>query len=486
MRTAIILLCAGYCIGIASSEGCAEEQAKFVEMPAERLEDKIRGGMLGQIIGNLNGLPHEFKYIGEPGNVKAFTPSLPDGARTDDDTDLEWVYLRGISFSRQSRLPPHEISSLWKAHINRRIWCANLYARQLMDLGIEPPWTGNAALNPWSEFNISGQFICESFGLMAPAMPQTAARIGLNYTHVTIDGEPAQTTQLFTTMIAMAFVEEDIERLLDAGVAAVDPLSEIAEVVAEVRRLHRFHPDDWRITRQAIKDRWQTRGGITRESNGYELNTACTIAALLYGKGDLVETLRIAFNFGWDCDNNAATAATILGVIRGRKSIDDEGWAIADIYKNTTRDNLPEDETITGLENTLIECARIVIEEQSGQVTELDSQQVYRIRTEPPSNIEPLRTVEEQLAVARKHWLPIIETELTEPGQLGARAAYVAICLGEAEQLKTAMPDAWAAAVKELAKYPQVVRELFIAPEPAGKPLRKKAQRAGLRPPNRD
>ena len=54
-------------------------------------------------------------------------------------------------------------------------------------------YSANSALNPWAEFNISGQFICETFGLMAPAMPQTAARIGRNYTGITVDGEPAPT-----------------------------------------------------------------------------------------------------------------------------------------------------------------------------------------------------------------------------------------------------------------------------------------------------
>src|SRR6185503_17279969 len=77
-----------------------------IEIPAAELEDKIRGGMLGQILGNLNGLPHEFKYIGEPGNVEQYTPSLPDGAHTDDDTDIEWVYLREIVRSRENMLPP--------------------------------------------------------------------------------------------------------------------------------------------------------------------------------------------------------------------------------------------------------------------------------------------------------------------------------------------------------------------------------------------
>lgn len=65
-------------------------QAKdFVELPAEVMWDKIRGGLLGQMLGNLNGIHHEMQYINEPGNVTEYTPALPEGARTDDDTDFE-------------------------------------------------------------------------------------------------------------------------------------------------------------------------------------------------------------------------------------------------------------------------------------------------------------------------------------------------------------------------------------------------------------
>jgi hypothetical protein len=138
----------------------AQTAPRFLTIPAEELEDKIRGGMLAQVIGNLNGLPHEFKYINRPGKVEHYTPSLPDGAVTDDDTDIEWVYLNEIAHSRDNMLPPARIAALWKRHINRRIFCANRYARDLMDLGIEPPWTGNIGLNPRTDFNISGQFVC--------------------------------------------------------------------------------------------------------------------------------------------------------------------------------------------------------------------------------------------------------------------------------------------------------------------------------------
>jgi hypothetical protein len=380
-------------------------------------------------------------------------------------------------------VPPGRIAELWKSHINRRIWCANKYTRQLMDLGFEPPWTGNVGLNPWSEFNISGQFVCESFGLMAPAMPETASRIGLHYTHVTIDGEPAQTTQLFATMIARAFVEDDVNQLLDAGLAAVDPKCEIAQIVREVREMHAAAPDDWRKTRLEIKNRWQRYDGEMRDRNGYELNTACTIAALLYGEKDFVETLRIAFNLGWDCDNNAATAATIIGVMKGRRWMNERGWDIADVYQNTTRDNMPNDETLTSLEDTVIECARLAIKEQGGSVPDEKPRRLYRIRVESPANVEPLVTSEAQIDRAREQFLPQIDEGLAASDVAQARAAYLAICLGEVERLRRDDPDAWRAAVAALAKHPSLITEIYRAPEPFGPKLRKHANAAGLSKP---
>lgn len=463
--------------------GLAEQPPHFIEIPADSLEDKIRGGMLAQVIGNLNGLPHEFKYINEPGHVEHFTPSLPKGAFTDDDTDIEWIYLRAISKCGENFLPNADIAALWKRHINRRIFAANRYARDLMDLGIEPPWTGNVGLNPWSDFNISGQFICESFGLISPAMPATAARLGVHYTHVAIDGEPAQATQLFTTMIATAFVETDIDKILDAGTAAVDPKSKIADVVTTVRKFCRDNPNDWKKTRLAMKERWQTHGGIVRDRNGYELNTACVIAALVYGKKDFVETLRTAFNLGWDADCDGATAATVVGVLKGRRWMNEQGWNIKDVYRNTTRDDMPNDETLTGLENSAIESARITIKKNGGELITKDGQRIYRIATETPANIEPLATQADQLANLRKHFDPQLEKDLSTPGAARARAAFIAICLGETKRLKHQSPTEWSAAIVELEKYPAVVHNAFKSPAPIGDPLRREAEEAGLHDP---
>ena len=116
-------------LGWLAAGACAAEAGRMMEMPADVLRDKIRGGMLGQILGNLNGIPHEFKYGDEPGNVEQYTPSLPEGARTDDDTDFEWVYIVAMQKENQLLLSPAQITRLWQQRINKGIWCANQIGR---------------------------------------------------------------------------------------------------------------------------------------------------------------------------------------------------------------------------------------------------------------------------------------------------------------------------------------------------------------------
>jgi len=478
-------LIATCCTGLVVAEERTASDG-MVEIPAEVLRDKIRGGLLGQILGNLNGIPHEMRYINEPGNVTEYVPALPEGAWTDDDTDFEWVYVDAMQRQGAILIPHSEIAALWKTRINRRIWCSNQYARVLMDLGLEPPMTGSIALNPWADFNISGQFLCESFGLIAPAMPQTAGRIGLNFTRVTIDGEPAQTTQMFTAMIATAFLTDDMERVLDSGVAALDPQSVLREIVGDVRTWHHAHPTDWRTTRELVKEKYSKYGGEMRDRNGYELNTASTIAALVYGEGNLAETLRIAFNFGWDADNNAATAGTIVGVMKGYRWMMAQGWDIRDRYRNQTRDGMPQDETITSFADRLIEVAERVIAQQGGERVSDGLRTVYRIRVQEPANVYPLRSLDQQAARMRDAMKEEIEAAVLgdhEP-RAQARAAYLAIALDFADAIRAEHPEQWARALSTLQKYPQVAQVLYHhSPVPAAEPLRERAKLAGLEAP---
>jgi len=478
----IIVLLACAVIGY----GADEDQDGSLEIPADVLRDKIRGGLLGQMLGNLNGLPHENKYIHEPGNVKEYTPALPEGARTDDDTDFEWVYIVAMQDEDTIFLPEERIAELWRSRINDGIYCSNLYARRLMDLGIEPPLTGSTVLNPWAEFNISGQFLCETFGLLGPGMPKTASRIGLHYTRVAIDDEPAQSTQLFCTMIAWAFVEDNIDVLLDKGIAALDPKSVQRQIVRDMRDWHRQYPDDWRATRRLLKEKYSQANGGMRDRNGYELTTGSTVAALLYGEGDMPATLCTAFNFGWDADNSAATAGTIVGVLRGYRHLLSQGWPIVDRYRNTTRDGMPMDETITSYADRVIDLAERVITENGGQRVIVRGHPVYRVVTEGPGSVYPLAPPGDLRGSFRNHLeAGIMDAVLDEAdSRERAKAAYWALCLDMAPEIEEKHPEAWRKAAAALGGYPKLVSYLHSnRPDtPAHRNLKKRALAAGVVP----
>jgi len=418
---------------------------QLLELPCEVVLDKVRGGVLGQIIGNINGIPHEFKYDREPGNVTDYVPGLPDGAFTDDDTDIEWVYLNHMQKSNQLFLDTDQLAGIWKESFNQRIWCSNGYVRRLLDIGISPEYTGSIALNPWAEFNISGQFICETFGLICPAMPQSAAALGLNYTHVTIDAEPAQTTQFYTTMIAMSFIENDINKLLDFGYSALDPDSKIRTIVEDIRTWHRENPEDWRRTREMLRDNYTQADGSLRDSNGYELITGATVAALLYGNGDFAETLRIGFNFGWDCDNVTATSGTIIGTIMGYKEMMSQGWDIVDRYKNTSRDGMPEDETISTFADRVYHNMEQMIVRNGGSREIRDGKCFWLIPAEEPGIVEDLPTLENEISRLGKELRGEIERALKNPQsqEEQARAVYLAVCLDLAGEMSKSYPEQW-------------------------------------------
>ena len=493
-RTAMkAVLCAALLQLLAVSQLVSQDvQRDYIFLPRSDVVDKIRGGLLGQMLGNLNGLPHEMKYVDEPGNVMNYVPSLPEGAWSDDDTDFEWVYVVEMQKHRKALLPEDQIFHLWKERINKRIWCSNLYARCLMDIGIKPPYTGNGVLNPWANFNISGQFLCETFGLMSPGMPQTAARIGLNYTTVTIDNEPAQSTQLFTTMVSTAFIEKDMDRILNAGVQALDENSILRSIIRDIRLWHRTYPENWRETRKLLKDKYTREGGNFRDTNGHELNTGSIIAALLYGGGDFSESLKYAFNFGWDADCNAATVGTIVGVNWGYRKMMSHNdpyqpdWQIVDRYKNVTRDNMPMDETITSFADRVVELFELINSDNGGQLTFSGKTVAYKIPLEKPLPVKALTSAADKGKLLSEE----LESSITNGLLSGkredmARAVYLAICVDAYPTYAEKYSREWKEGCNHLSGYWKIMNNVFSKRHnfAALKKLQEKFSRAGFNSP---
>lgn len=374
MRIAYVLLLGALAVGMAAGQ--------VREISRAELLDRIAGGWAGQMIGNIQGLPYEFKYKEKPGPIPEFVPNLPE-CRSDDDTDIELLHLLAMDRLRTLKLPYPVVAREWVGGINQAVWIANARARDLMRAGVPPPWTGHPALNPHAHYNLSGQFCAESYGLLAPGLPRAAGEIGLHYTRISIRGEPEESTAWTTALVSLAFFEHDVGRLLDQARKSVRPESQHAEMLADVAAWHAASPGDWRAVRDRIHEKYFVERGWNW--NATITNGALVVAALLFGEGDFTRTLQLSFAMGYDADCNAALCGTVLGVMEGASRMAAQpGWILPEVYVNVTRDRFPKHLTLEYISAMTLRLAELAIRERGGRQVRRDGEVYYRIPVEEP------------------------------------------------------------------------------------------------------
>ena len=394
MRTKIIfavMVIAGWFAATTATFGQdAKASPASREISREELMDQIYGGWVGMLIGGIEGLPHEWKYTNQPRATLPDFTFLEKGARTDDDNDFEWTHLWFMDKENVLKLPYPRIVEIWKANMNSGIWVANKNARRLMDEGVVPPETGSVARNPAAWYNLSGQFCVESYGLIAPGMPQAAADIGLHYARIAVSEEPLQAAQFWTSLISLrAFHNGSMEEALQLALAAVDPKSCMAEVVADARLLYHAHPDDWKVARQELDKKWRLERRWN--NNSTPVNGGFVCLALLYGGDDFYRTMQLAMAMGHDADCNAATAGTVVGARVGFKRIAAmPQFNMPDRYLNKTRPQLPAESKVSEQAETLLRVAERVILANGGERVTIDGKLGYRIKLQTPQVLERL------------------------------------------------------------------------------------------------
>jgi ADP-ribosylglycohydrolase len=339
-----------------------------LSLPADVYFDKTHGAWQAIMAANHTGLIHEGQYLDEPSPAGSIELYLPERWSTDDDTAVEWVDLHILE---TYGLEPSyaQIRDEWVDHLNHDIWVSTRRARDLMDQGVLPPDTGNAELNPEGVWSIDAQLQTELFGLLAPGLPDEAARRARYFALVTNSGLAVDVSAFYARMYALAFFEDDVPTLIASAQAEFPPDSEVYQIVEDVVRWQGQHPEDWRQTRRLIRDAYDT----DPEWWASKVNFASTLMALLYGEGDLMNTLTIACLAGWDADNNATTSAGLLGLMHGYEDLPGPIRTATGVYYNEdVTGEMPQSQTvmeITGRTQTLAEA---VVRQAGGEV---DTQQ---------------------------------------------------------------------------------------------------------------
>merc|ERR1712232_1269432 len=305
----------------------------------------------------------------------------------------------------------------WKKYVHLRVdggealWFANKVARELMDDGVLPPSTGSQTRNQYW-WTIDPQLVNEIWSAFYPGMLDQAVRRAEWGAKITSSSWGTHPTMFYAALYSAAFFESNVTRLYDIAMHYIDETSghEASPFLAglwDVRDLHAKHPDNWQHVRQIIKARYleypsdclsiSTSAGCPSCPSSWNtcwvsamINGLHGAIALIYGDGDFMKTVGTAIAAGFDCDNQAATLAGLLGVVHGSSQIPKSlthyvagnNWTrpFNNRYINERRLPLPGNNTISEIVSNITNIARSAILQHDGWYSTSASTGVFSVQ----------------------------------------------------------------------------------------------------------
>ncbi|GCE25585.1 hypothetical protein KDA_10690 [Dictyobacter alpinus] len=298
--------------------------------------ERVYAGVLGKIIGVYLGRPFEGwtyeRIMRELGEIQYYVHErlgMPLIV-TDDDISGTFTFLRALAdYEYTPELAAAQIGQTWLNYIIEQrtiLWWGGLghstehtaYLR--LKAGIPAPRSGSIELNgKVVAEQIGAQIFIDGWAMISPGNPKQAVRLAGEAGRVSHDGEAVYAAQVIAAIEAQAFVEHDIQHLLDTALAYIPEDALIHQVIQDVRGWHR-EESDWRRTREKIAEKY----GYHLYGGGCHVipNHALIIMALLYGEDDFQRSLMIVNTAGWDTDCNSANVGCILGIKNGLPGLD--------------------------------------------------------------------------------------------------------------------------------------------------------------------
>lgn len=336
-------------------------------------KDKLYGFWLGQCIANWTGLVTEMDKIGNIGEIKTgdfytredwgkpdqpsiWAEGIPSELSptidfvfedeggvwgADDDTDIEYMYQHLLYTNKTSILTGEQIQKGWLTHIRPEeenyLWVSNQRAFDLMKEGMIPPVTSDPSNNKEYEM-IDAQLTTEIFGFFAPARTDVALKMARLPIQTTARNNAKWISEFNVLMYSLASsvdeskpIDQNIKWMADESRKRLPNDSYSAKMYDFVKSRYEAGMP-WEQTRDEIYQRYQVE-----QADGYDItsqniycngcfaagiNFAASIVSLLYGEGDIVETIKIGSLAGWDSDNPTATWGGLLGFMVGQKGVE--------------------------------------------------------------------------------------------------------------------------------------------------------------------
>jgi len=302
----------------------------------KKYEEKVYAGVLGKIIGVYLGRPFEGwtyeRIMQELGpvnyyvNEKLKVPLIV----TDDDITGTFAFLRALpDYNNDPNISAKQIGQTWLNNIIERetiLWWGGVgnstehTAFQNLKNGISAPDSGSKKINGTViAEQIGAQIFIDGWAMVNPGDPEKAVALAGRAASVSHDGEAIYGAQVIAALESQAFVEKDINKLIEVAKNLIPKDSTIYKLISDIQ--------DWR----AGNDGWEQAREKIAAKYGYDKfvgnchmvpNHALIIMSLLYGDDDFQKSLMIVNTAGWDTDCNSGNVGCILGIKDGLNTID--------------------------------------------------------------------------------------------------------------------------------------------------------------------
>lgn len=300
------------------------EEPEFRYLSVEEYRDKMKGGWVGQIAGVCWGAPTEFKFVDRiipEDQTPVWTPEMINNAFNQDDLYVEMTFLR--SLEQYGLDCPIRQAGIDFANSRYSLWCANNAGRKNLRSGIAPPDSGHPKFNRCPN-DIDYQIEADYSGLISPGLPNHVVALGEKFGRLMNYGDGIYGGVFMGAMYAEAFFSNDVNQMIDAGLAAIPSDSQYAEMVRDLRVWHKENPNDWVAAWNRCLEKYRKNPEYQKASNGaidVKINGACVMLGLLYGNGDPDQTIKIALRAGYDSDCNPSSAGGVLFTQIGFKGL---------------------------------------------------------------------------------------------------------------------------------------------------------------------
>ena len=217
------------------------------------------------------------------------------------------------------------------------LWVSNQVAFDLMLEGISPPLTSLPENNPYYDM-IDAQLTTEIFGFFAPCRPDIALKLAHLPIRTTAMLNAEWIAEFYVIMYSLASyldgsmnVKDKILWMADQARKRLPNDSYSAKMYDFVKANYELDTP-WERTRDMVYYKYQVN-----QEDGYNItsrnlhcngcfaagiNFASSIISLLYGEGNIKNTIKIATLAGWDSDNPASTWGGLIGFMLGREGIE--------------------------------------------------------------------------------------------------------------------------------------------------------------------